>query len=311
MIVEKGCGSGPSGSVLLRGLALFTLILLSSVLQASRALKTLAVQPVDMVYSHLQPETIAQGHRNIHILKPRYAYSSYRSPLSDKKSNLADWNSLQCFMSFEWVVFGSSCSLQRRFINRTARPWWASYKSAEFSAHFWQLPVELMPWLFEKPDKCKPSQSSAWTHPRRPDLIRKTRENQVISISSPGLSSVSYFIDIAFIFVLSGRAQPCCRAYKQLYFTGLLCSGVALSFIFGTLWFVSFSLFVTDAHTHPVPNHKPKAECVFSEWLSPLSVKTHSKHCWHPGTDSASIYYSNESVLSLRTVRVFLSTLFI
>ncbi len=107
-----------------------------------------------------------------------------------------------------------------------------------------------MPWLFEKPDKCEPSQSSAWTHPRRPDLIRKTRENQVISISSPDLSSVSYFIDIAFIFVLSGRAQPCCRAYKQLYFTGLLCSGVALSFIFSALWFVSFSLFVTHAHTH-------------------------------------------------------------
>lgn len=177
-----------------------------------------------------------------------------------------------------------------------------------------------MPWLFEKPDKCKPSQSSAWTHPHRPDLIRKTRENQVISISSPGLSSVSYFIDIAFIFVLSGRAQPCCRAYKQLYFTGLLCSGVALSFIFGALWFVSCSLFVTDAHTHkqkhtdthPVPNHKPKAECVFSEWLSPLSVKTYSKHCWHPGTDSASIYYSSESVLSRRTLSFFFfSTLFI
>lgn len=122
MIVEKGCGSRPSGSVLLRGLALFTLILLSSVLQASRALKTLAVQPVDMVYSHLQPEMIAQGHRNIHILKPRYAYRSYRSQLSENNSNLADWNSLQCFMSFEWVVVGSNCSLQRRFINRTALP---------------------------------------------------------------------------------------------------------------------------------------------------------------------------------------------
>ncbi len=209
------------------------------------------------------------------------------------------------------MVFGSSCSLSRRFINSTALPPWASYKPAEFSAHFRQLPAELMPWLFEKPDKCEPSQSSAWTHPRRPDLIRKTRENQVISISSPDLSSVSYFIDIAFIFVLSGRAQPCCRAYKQLYFTGLLCSGVALSFIFSALWFVSFSLFVTHAHTHthththPVPNHKPKAECVFSEWLSPLSVKTHSKHCWHAGTDSASIYYSSESVLSRRTLRAF------
>lgn len=54
MIVEKGCGSGPSvGSVLLRGLVLFRLILLSSVLESSRALRTLAAQPVDMVYSRL------------------------------------------------------------------------------------------------------------------------------------------------------------------------------------------------------------------------------------------------------------------
>lgn len=46
MIVKTDCGSGPSGSVL-RGLALFKLILLSSVLQSSRALRTLSLQPVD------------------------------------------------------------------------------------------------------------------------------------------------------------------------------------------------------------------------------------------------------------------------
>lgn len=72
MIVEKGCGSGPSGSVLLRGLALFTLILLSSVLQASRALKTLAVQPVDMVYFPLtarddRPRTQKHTHSQTQI----------------------------------------------------------------------------------------------------------------------------------------------------------------------------------------------------------------------------------------------------
>ncbi len=168
------------------------------------------------------------------------------------------------------MVFVSSCSLYRRFINRTvlhfhrglhtnlrfinstALPLWASYKPAEFSAHFRKLPAELMPWLFEKPDKSEPSQSSAWTHPRRPDLIRKTRENQVISISSPDLSSVSYFIDIAFIFFCQGGHSPAVetQAYKQLYFTGLLCSRVALSVIFSVLWFVSFSLFFTHTHTH-------------------------------------------------------------
>lgn len=53
MIVKTDCGSGPSGAVLLRGLALFKLILLSSVLQASRALRTLSIQPVDTVCSCL------------------------------------------------------------------------------------------------------------------------------------------------------------------------------------------------------------------------------------------------------------------
>lgn len=158
-----------------------------------------------------------------------------------------------------------------------------------------------MPWLFEKPDKCKLSQSSAWTHPHRPDLIRKTRENQVISISSPGLSSVSYFIDIAFIFVLSGRAQPCCRAYKQLYFTGLLCSGVALSFIFGTLWFVSFSLFVTDAHTHILCLITSPRQNVSSVNDCHLSVSKHIQNIvdiqaltLHRFTTQAKVFYHAE-----------------
>ncbi len=167
------------------------------------------------------------------------------------------------------MVFVSSCSLYRRFINRTvphfhrglhtnlrfinstALPLWASYKPAEFSAHFRKLPAELMPWLFEKPDKSEPSQSSAWTHPRRPDLIRKTRENQVISISSPDLSSVSYFIDIAFIFFCQGGHSPAVetRAYKQLYFTGLLCSGW-LSASFSAYYGLYHSLYSSHTHTH-------------------------------------------------------------
>lgn len=64
MKVKTDCGSRPSGSVLLRGLALFKLILLSSVLQASRALRTPSIQPVDTAYSRLQQGMFAQGHRD-------------------------------------------------------------------------------------------------------------------------------------------------------------------------------------------------------------------------------------------------------
>lgn len=49
---------------LLKELSLFRLILLSSILQTSRAFKTVAVQPVDVVYSCLHRGTDAQGHRD-------------------------------------------------------------------------------------------------------------------------------------------------------------------------------------------------------------------------------------------------------
>ena len=83
------------------------------------------------------------------------------------------------------------------------------------------LPLSLPSLSLSLPISLSPSPSlplSAVSH------SSKTQENQVISISSGGLSSVSYFIDIAFIFGLSvwGRLQ--CRVYKQLYFTGPLLS---------------------------------------------------------------------------------------
>jgi len=129
---EEGCGSGPSfGSVLLRGLALFRLILLSSLLESSRALKTLAAQPVDMVYSRSPKDT------------DTYTFSN-----TDTHTGHAGVSfQLECQIQLIGTVCSVLCSLSKWFsdptlafrgsvINRGALPSWASYKPAEFSAHF-------------------------------------------------------------------------------------------------------------------------------------------------------------------------------